>query len=421
MSPRSVSRLSFVFFILCLTAKSTFGQTYRTFNTELNNINTTARWIIGPFRLSPTFQLGNVGFDSNVFYRRTSPLSDYTATISLRAEAHFVFRNWLILSFTENPAYVYFVEQENQRYLNNAYILNLRVLVFSRIAISGSTDFTKEKSRWTGETDANIIHEVRRAYARISYETARNTSLGFVGSIRKTRYEDFDYPEGIGPISTSLNREEKSAAGEFYYRVFSDSTYFATLGYSESQFEYPQASFRDSYSYEFMTGLQFPLLGRARGLISLGYRTVTPRRREHKSFGGLVGDSSLSLKLGRFSYRLDYARDASFSTRGDNVYYVSDRYGAGVSFYLNRFIRLDYDYSRRENNYPNPTQVILPDGSVSEIKRRDKIDIHSGAVVFRVIKSTGIGLRLDYWGRYTNLYRDAFKRTFIGGYLTYEF
>ena len=403
------------------TQRSSFGQTYQAFNAELNNINTRSKWKIGPLRFVPTLQFSNIGFDSNVYYQRTNPVSDYTATISLRAEVYFVFRNWLIFSFTENPSYIYFLKQESERYLNNSYSLNLRVLAFSRIAVSGLNDLAREKKRWTGESEANIIQQINRANARISYETARNTSLGFIGGIRKISYEDLDYPGGIGPISTSLNREEKAAAGEFYYRVFSDSTYFARLGYSESSFEYPQASFRDSYSYEFMTGLQFPLLGRARGLISLGYRTVTPRRKEYRSFSGLVGDTSLSFRFGRFNYRLNYSRDVSFSARGENIYYVLNRYGAGVSIYLNRFTRLDYNFGRSENRYPNPTQVILPGGDVSEVKLKDTINLHTGAIVFRIIKNTGIGLRLDYWHRYTNLQANDLKRLLVGGFLTYEF
>jgi hypothetical protein len=226
---------------------------------------------------------------------------------------------------------------------------------------------------------------------------------------------------GPDPIAVSLNREERSAKGEFNYRVFSDSFFFLNGGYSEYAFEYPESRFRDSYSYEGYTGLRFPLLGRARGVLSLGYKKLVPRKEGLKGFSGLVGNSAVDFRFGRFSYRLEYVRDIPFSAYSNSFFYVANRYGLGISFYLNKFIRLDYNFRRDRNDYPEPTLIRLPTGDPVEIKRSDKYLLHSGAIVIRIIKNIGIGIEGNYYRRDSNYPGINLNRLFVGGYLTYDF
>jgi hypothetical protein len=218
-----------------------------------------------------------------------------------------------------------------------------------------------------------------------------------------------------------LNREERSGKGEFNYRIFSDSFFFINGGYSEYSFEYAQSRYRDSYSYEGYAGIRFPLLGRARGLLSLGYKKLIPRTESVKGFSGLVGNTLVDLRLGRLSYRLEYVRDIPFSAYTNSFYYVGNRYGLGVSYYLNKFIRLDYNFRQGKNAYPEPTQVRLPSGDLVEIKRLDKYLYHTGAIVIRIIRSTGIGVEFNYLKRDSNYPGLNIKRYFVGGYLTYDF
>lgn len=400
-----------------------FGQTYRTFASELDDINTRARWKWGPFRIFPSLQFTHIGYDSNVYYApdREKPVSDYSATVSFRVDLSFVFRDWLIFTFSENPAYVYYAKQESQRYLNNTYSFNLKLLAFSRMALSGTTQMSSAKIRWTGEIGTLTVLKNKETSGRIFYETPRNTSFGFTGLIRELKYENATGTPGLDPISVSLNREERSAKGEFNYRVFSDSFFFLNGGYSEYSFDYPQSRFRNSYSYEGYSGIRFPLLGRARGVLSLGYKKLVPRIKGINGFSGLVGNTGIDFRFGRFAYRLEYVRELPFSAHSNSLFYVGNRYGLGISFYLNKFIRLDYNFRSGQNNYPEPTLIRLPTGDYVEIKRRDNYLVHSGAIVIRIIKNTGIGIEGNYLNRESNYPGINLKRFFVGGYITYDF
>lgn len=404
-------------------AKWGFGQTYRTFASELDDINTRARWKWGPFRILPSLQITNIGYDSNIYYTpdRETPVSDFSATVSFRVDLSFVFRDRLIFTFSENPAYVYFAEQKSRRNLNNTYSFYLKLLAFSRIALSGTTQMSSAIIRWTGEIGTVAVQKNIETSGGIFYETPRNTSFGFTGLIRELRYEDLAETPGLDPLSVSLNREERNAKGELNYRIFSDSFFFLNGGYSEYSFENLQSRWRDSYSYEGYSGLKFPLLGRARGVLSLGYKMLVPRTKGINGFSGLVGNTGIDLRIGRFAYRLEYVREVPFSAHSNSLFYVGNRYGLGISFYLNKFIRLDFDFRSGQNNYPEPTSIRLPTRDYVEIKRRDNYLNHRGAIVIRIIKNTGIGVEGNYLNRESNNPGANINRFFIGGYITYDF
>ena len=158
-----------------------------------------------------------------------------------------------------------------------------------------------------------------------------------------------------------------------------------------------------------------------RGTLSLGYKKFVPIIEGKKGFSGFVGNTSLNFRLARFGFRLNYDRDVHFSYWTENVFFNEDRYGAGVSFYLTKFLRVDYNLSYGEASYPEPISLRMPDGSYEEIKRKDIYRTKTVGFVFRIIRNTGIGMMLNYWERESNYWPENRNRKFIGGYVTYQF
>lgn len=420
--------LVFMFLFLLLlfsfsVAMPIYGQGYRTFREELEQIVKQTRWRIGPFRLYPTIRLRDIGYDDNVYYQREEdkPVSDYTATISPQAEIYLIFRNFLILSLTENPEYVYYFKQERERRWNNTISPELKFLFLNRFVISGRYSYRNRRRRATSEFDVRA-NELRESYkGSLFYETARRTSFGISASSEKISYEDITLPGEEIYLSRLLNREERSGNFEFYYRIFSESFFFISGGYTEYKFEHIQSRWRDSYSYQAYSGIRFPFLGKTRGTLSLGYKKLLPRREEKRGFSGLVGNTSLDFRIRRFRLRFQYNRDCRFSYWSNSIYFIEDRYGGGISFYLTKFLRLDYNFSYGEANYPELMLLQMPDGRYEEIKRKDIYRINTAGFVFRIIRNTGIGLMVNFWERESNIFWASRNRGFIGGYVTYEF
>ena len=86
-----------------------------------------------------------------------------------------------------------------------------------------------------------------------------------------------------------------------------------------------------------------------------------------------------------------------------------------------RIIRLDYNFTYGESDYPEKIPVVLSGGEVIGIDRKDVYRIHNAGIVFRVVRNTGIGLGINYWERDSNYYGESRDRLFVSGYLTYDF
>ncbi len=412
-----------IFLLLFLPSLSVYGQSYQSFVSTLEQIKERIRFKIGPLGITPVIRFKNVGYDSNVYYQHedNDPVSDFTATFSPEIQAYLLFRDYLILSLVENPEYVYYLEEERERRWNNTLSTEFKLLFLNRFVISGKYYYSDRRRRATSEFDVRANEMISSYSGQLFYETARKSSFGLSGFSGKFSYEDVTQPGEEIYLSRDLNRTETGGIFEFYYRIFAKSFFFTTVGHTDYEFEYPESRWRDSYSYQVYTGVRFPRLGSVGGILSVGYKKLIPREEDKESFSGLVGNTRLSFRLWRFGIRLSSEYDCHFSYWANNIYFTEDRYGVGISFYLTRFLRMDYDLSRAKTKYPEPVSVRMPDGSYEEILRRDRYRNHSVGLAFRIIENTGIGIVVNFWERESNYYWENRKRGFIGTYITYEF
>jgi hypothetical protein len=402
--------------------RNLYGQTYIPFRTELELIKNRANWTFGPFLIDPSLRF-DFSYDNNVYgtYGRQEPIPDYVASIAVPISVYLPLRNRLILSFTDTPEYLYFVDLENERTFNNSYSLGARILLLNRLALSGTYGFNRAKYRFSSEIERRAFQQIEASGASLFLETARGTAIGFVGLTNRYTYEEESFPGQENSLSTSLNRKEDNLRLEFYRQVWVDSSFFVNVGYTDYAFDNPQASFRDSYSYQGNVGIRFPLLGRARGLLSLGYKNFTPRQPGKKRYSGPVGNTGLDFRIARFGLRFQLFRDVPFSYAEASVFYIDSRAGAGLSFYLTRNIRLDYDFSIGRNEYPEGVLISLPDGTSREIRRKDNFLSHSGGIIFRILRNTGIGFRISYWKRDSNYFVYNSDRWTAGAFIIYDF
>ncbi|MFQ6082946.1 MAG: outer membrane beta-barrel protein [Candidatus Aminicenantia bacterium] len=396
-----------------------FGQTERkSFQEERDEIVKKTKIKIGPFRIYPLIKFRNIGYDDNVYYQLENPVKDYTATLSPDFTLYLLFKNRIIFSFLENPEYVYYLKQERERSFNNSFQAQLKFLL-SKFVLSGQYNYENARRRPTSEFDYRVRYIENSYLAAIGYETPRRTCFEVEVFRRKIAYEDEVY-KGEFYLPSLLNRREDNLSLTIYYRVFSQTFFFVKGLYAKYIFDFEESRLRNSESYSLNTGFLFPEIGSLRGKFSLGYKKLWRYGLEKKKFEGLVGDTNLTFRIYRFLLRADYLRDCFFSYWKDNFYFVEDRYGGGMSFYFSRNIRLDYDYSIGYLNYPEPSKVRFGQ-EMKEIYKKDQIILQSAGIVFRLIKNIGVGISINFLEWNSNIHGADRKRTFIGGYLTYEF
>jgi hypothetical protein len=420
MKRKAVVLLLMIFLSACLAV----AQDYRSFQYEFNDIlENRSRLKFGPFRLWPRFQLRNMGYDGNVYRERAEddPVKDFTASLSSEFQLNMLFSDWIILRVTERPEYVYYHKEARERSWNNSLIPEMKILLFQRVLFSGSYEMLSRRRRGSSEFDVRADENRKAWRAGLFYETPMGTLLGLSGVDSTVSYEDILIPDEDLSLSRRLNRRELTGNFEFYYRLFSVTDFFLKAGITRYTFESVDAAWRNARSYQVEAGLRFPLLGRIRGMLALGYKELIPESEDLNGFAGLYGNTSLEFRAGRFNYRLSYSRDSRFSYSTSNIYFVEDRYGAGISCYLTHFFRLDYNFTYGESNYPEPEILRSPDGILEEFNRQDLYLIHTIGFVVRLTGTMGIGLNYNLWTRDSNYYNAKRRRAFIGGYITYSF
>jgi hypothetical protein len=413
--------------LLTLVAAAAAGrlraQDYRTFDDEYNDVRARKLLRIGPLRLMPTLRLYDLGYDSNVYYTNVEGdvVADTRATISPEVKAYWLLGSSLMLSCVENPEYVYYVHERPLRAFTNSFAPAARLILFRRFALSGDYHFSEHSRRSTSEFESPITDTRKGVNAAVFFETPRGSAVGVRGT-----QDDFDYStkEMSGEefyYARTLNRRERSAAGEFYYRVFTQSYLVASAGYNEYTFAFPESRWRDATSWQAAGGIRFPLLGRAKGQVTLGYKSFTPKDRARKSFSGLIANTDVTFRVGRFGFGLGYVRDNFFSYYESAYYYIEDRFRGALSFYLLPFLRVDGSYQTGSLFYPEP-QTIWYGGEPSVLTGRK--DVNRTAAVglaVRVVGNTGIGVSYNFYRRTSNAPGFDIDRNFIGAYVTYEF
>ncbi|MBU1187070.1 MAG: outer membrane beta-barrel protein [Acidobacteria bacterium] len=389
-----------------------------------NILENKSRFTFGPFRLYPLIRLTDFGYDGNVYRQQEDrdPITDFTVTLSPSLDVNVLYRNWLILSLTESPEYIHYFKVSRERAWNNTLSTQVKMLMFQRIVIEGAYSNGKRRRRGTTEFDVRADEKSEELTARLFYETPRRSMLGLSYSVRKISWDDIDLLQESVSLSNQLNRTEQDAVFEFYYKLFSQTDLFVNFGFSRYLFSEAGADWRNSMAYEVNAGLRFPILGRMRGTLFLGYKELMPNQKDLSGFAGIVGGSTLDWRVGRFAFGLGYSRDSRFSYSQNNVFFITDHYQPGVSFYASRTFKLTYNFSYGINRYPEPEPIILNNGTVDLIKRRDVYLTHTVGFAVRVIGRTGIGMSLSWWQVDSNFYlRGARSQLFIGAYLTQDF
>jgi hypothetical protein len=399
------------------------AQSRQNFRDEYEAIRALSRLRVGPVRIVPVFRLSDAGYDSNVYYREEGRdvVSDLTATLSPEVRAYWLLGGSLILGFTENPEYLAFAREDALRAFSNSVAGSLRWLLLRRLSLGGEYHRLSHVRRSLGELDHRIRDTATGAKASLFFETPRGTAIGFAGAFDDYRYKDVGPDTGTDIYGLMLDRRESSAAFEVHYRVFTASSLFVSAGGTRYDFLHAGSAWRDGWSYQAWAGLRFPLLGRARGAIRLGWKTFRPASPDRRPFSGFVAATDVALRLGPLGLNLGLDRDNAFSYNESAYYYVDTRARAGLSLYLAGWLRLDGGVQFGTMTYPDPLEVPQDGGFVLIDRRKDAQQVFSAGPVLRVGGATGIGLTFNLYSRTSNAPGFDVRRNFVGAFITTEF
>lgn len=374
------------------------------------------RW--GVFRVRPTFSVGNVGYDDNIFYRTGSQPKegDYTATVSPKLEGLLLFGSRGFLTFQEELDYVAFLRTSRLNYFNQRGSARL-TLPFRRMGVFFEGGLHRHRDRPTSELDFRPARRELRAGVGFVFEIGPRTDLEIARTRSRWRNRDPDFRTCLAPgvPLASCPAEEVADIGDLLDRVESGERIRARwrfAGQSRLTFEASRLDIvfdnrevgtspafgRDSRQRRWLPGLAFGERGRVSGVVKAGRARFDAVTAGRPDFAGWIAEGELAFKLGSGTIaRVGGKRDVGFAVYEANQYFLLGSAEAHLVHYFGRMLGAEAGWSRGRLSFP---------GSSSPAQRKDLVRRADLAVRFRV-RQRPDGRRVEYRLSMTRFDRDS--------------
>jgi hypothetical protein len=278
----------------------------------------TARIQAGPFGLTPTIALSNLGVDSNVFNTFEDPKKDFTFTISPGADLFFR-AGPSRLEVNSRADLVYFHEYSSERSLDGDFDGRWEIR-WNRLTPWIAAGYSSGRQRVGYEIDARSRREIKDYAGGIELRVASKTRIA--ASAQRTAYWYDANAVFLGTsLQDTLNRESE-ILGLQYRQALTVLTTFVVHGERmRDTFEFSPE--RDSESTRVTAGFDLGDQALVAGGARVGYRKHTNISGAVPGFSGLVANYGVALTVaGRTRFEVAGTRDVNHSYELAYPYYV---------------------------------------------------------------------------------------------------
>lgn len=352
---------------------------------------------VGPFGISPTVMLRDVGRDENVFNERDNPKSDFTFTLVPRAEVIFRPRN-LRIAYTAATEYVYFRQYKSERATNVSSAVRADVTLgwFTPYVLASGTN---TRQRLNDEIDLRARHRERVYGAGFGIKVGTRLTLGGSGRTTRLRFDeaiDFRGEDLARSFDSDLQAIEGSAGLQL--TPFTQ----VSLVVSREQQRFEIARERDSDSIRITPTFHFSPEAVLNGSIAIGYRRFNPRASTLPAYSGFVATATVGTTLfNRNRVEMVFGRDIRYSYEQDTPYYLATGGTVTVTTQLVGPFDVRGTGTRQVLAYRANR-----DTSLAEQPGDDTITRYGGGVGYRIRERVRIGLNAEWLRRDSQLSLD---------------
>jgi hypothetical protein len=328
----------------------------------------------------PTFELTNLGWDSNVF---NLPESEAPGDNSSESRGDFVtafgaglspiFRIGDARLVTEtNATYNYFHRFAQERGFDAAARGRLEVPI-ARARLHASGGAANLRQRLNYEIDTRARRTERDYAGGIDIALGARTRLEVRGRRGEVIFDD-ESPDAQF-LRDTLNRDERTAAVAFEYALTPLTTFVVTGERGVHRFDL--SPLRNGDSEGLFAGLSLSPDAVISGQGSIGWRRITVANPVIPAFTGLTGDVDLATVIGvstRLAVRA--ARGVTFSVDELSPYYVQTQAGVSLTQALGESWEVGARVDRVRLDY---VQSVLAPGD----QYREHVDLFGGSVGYR--------------------------------------
>ena len=273
---------------------------------------------LGPVSLFPSFDVSNIGVDSNVFNDRDDPKKDFTATINFGVEARLQMGR-VQLAGTTGSNIVYFQKFKDERFAGRSYGGQV-ALELNRVNLSASADTSQTRNRLNSEIDARADRQGRTFSAGAGVTLTPTASIAFEA---RRAGQEFDVGETFRGVSLAvLNRTSDSVSSTFRYALTALTTVAVRTRVGQERFD--DSPVRDAKSVRVAPFVEFSPDALLSGEASVGVLSFTTDSPLVPDYTGLVANVSLTytlLELTSLGVELD--RDIVYSFAPRDPFYLS--------------------------------------------------------------------------------------------------
>jgi len=274
---------------------------------------------IGPFGISPSFVLREIGRDENVFNERDNPKSDFTFTLAPQAEVVFKPRG-MRLAYTTGIEYVYYRKYESERSANQSSSARVDFMLawFKPYLLASGTD---TRQRLNHEIDARARHHERVYGGGFGIAVGTRLTLGASARTTALRFDDDTTFRGEN-LARSFDSDIDTLEGSAGLQLTPFT--LVSLAVSREEQRFRLASERDSESIRVTPTFAFSPEAVLNGSIAIGYRRFRPRTSALPGFSGFVATATIGTTLwNRNRVEMVFGRDIRYSYEQNTPYYLA--------------------------------------------------------------------------------------------------
>jgi hypothetical protein len=378
---------------------------------------TTARLRLGPVYVAPTFELRDIGVDTNVYNESDDGILEPTTDFYLTAVPTFVATVGppaTRLTVRSVTSFVYFAQQVSERYVDQEVVLSAQG-TFGRITPFGDYAFLNTRDRVSFEVDARARRIEQRAVGGVRVTITPKISADVHGEVWQNDFDE-DEVEGTFGLAAELNRQTRALGAGIAYRL-TPLTRVTVVG-DVSKIRFSEAKFRDSDVQQMLFGVELNPRALIGGSARLGYQRFRPLDSRIPDFTGLIGNGAVSYRLRpQTSIVFSFDRRTDFSYLVVEPYYVHQEYGLSLSRQLAPQWDLALSANRTSHNYLRLLQ------SPGDSREGHRETVTSGGVTlgYDVGPRLRTTVALLYQDRYSDFVNRSYNAFRVGASMIYRF
>jgi hypothetical protein len=384
---------------------------------SVETVRRDARIHVGPFYITPTVQLKELGIDTNVFNAGGEPKSDFALTVTPKANVWIPVARRALFTATVASDLVWYTKYSSERSVNPQFT-GRGELYFNRLTFFGENAYLNTRARPNYEIDVRSrrLENDTTVGAEVQVTPKLSVEAALLRGV--TRYDGDTLFDGTS-LQRTLNRDTTGVRVVGRHRLTPLTT--LALRYENLSDRFPFSASRNADSIRVMPGVEFKPRALITGTAYVGYRRFTPQDTSGlPEFSGLVSQLGLSYTLlGATTVGVSYRRDLTYSYEELQPFFVNDGVGASIRRAVGR--RFDVLLSADRHKYSYKDLLGRPE--ITALPRRlDTTWVYAGSVGYRLARGGRVGLGLSYDDRTSTTSQvRAYQGLRVGTIVSYGF